>query len=129
MRACGPERGGAARAARNIASLRQRFEIGCSFSEFVEAIGCETGVPVEQRCRISRFAYYAGADSLLLPTDAVHDICAWLRTQNDPGYIVLDNHDERRAGITTPPQCLSFLKRYPRYGTAYYDLFEVRRSK
>jgi hypothetical protein len=87
------------------------------------------GTPAVVAARDGRFAYYAGADSLLLPTDAVHDICAWLRAQNDRGYLVLDNHDERRAGITTPPECLSFVKRYPRYGTAYYDLFEVRRSK
>jgi hypothetical protein len=87
------------------------------------------GKPVAVAARDGRFAYYAGANSLLLSADALHDICAWLRAQNDPGYIVLDNHDERRAGITAPPQCLSFVKRYPRYGTAYYDLFEVRRSK
>jgi hypothetical protein len=87
------------------------------------------GKPAAVAARDGRFAYYAGADSLLLPPDALHDICAWLQAQSDPGYLVLDNHDERRAGITAPPRCLSFVKRYPRYGAAYYDLFEVRRSK
>ncbi len=87
------------------------------------------GNPGAVAARDGRFAYYAGADSILLPPDAVHDICVWLQAHGSTEYVVLDNHDERRAGITAPPQCLTLVKRYPRYGTAYYDLFEVRRSK
>jgi len=78
--------------------------------------------------RDGRFAYYAGADFILLPT-AFPDICEWLRTQRAAEYLALDNHDERRAGLTAALQCVSLVKRYPRFGTAYYDLFEVRRSK
>ena len=59
------------------------------------------GKPGAVAARDGRFAYYAGADFILLPT-AVPDICAWLRAQSAPEYLVLDNHDERRAGITAP---------------------------
>src|SRR5580698_4432185 len=86
------------------------------------------GKPGAVAARDGRFAYYAGADFILLPT-AVPDICGWLRTQSAAEYLALDNHDERRAGFATAPQCVSLVKRYPRFGTAYYDLFEVRRSK
>lgn len=87
------------------------------------------GKPDAVAARDGRFAYYAGSAFILLPTDSIRDLCAWLEEQSDAGYLVLDNHDERRLAITTPPQCISLVKRYPRYAAAYYDLFEVRRSK
>jgi hypothetical protein len=79
--------------------------------------------------RDGRFGYYAGATLILMPVAAVPDFCAWLQTHEDAEFVALDNHDERRLGITATPECLSLVKRYPRYGSAYYDLFEVRRSK
>lgn len=87
------------------------------------------GKPGAVVARDGRFAYYARAGFILMPTDAVPDLCAWLQSHSDAEYLALDNRDERRLGITTPPQCISFVKRYPRYSAAYYDLFEVRRSK
>jgi hypothetical protein len=87
------------------------------------------GKPGAVVARDGRFAYYAGADFILLPMAGVPDICAWLQAHDAAQYLALDNHDERRAGIITPPRCISLVKRYPRYGTAYYDLFAVRRSK
>jgi len=87
------------------------------------------GKPGAVAARDGRFAYYAGSAFILLPTDSIRDICVWLRSQSDANYLALDNHDERRLGIIAPPECISLVKRYPRYGAAYYDLFEVRRSK
>jgi len=87
------------------------------------------GKPTAVAARDGRFAYYAGSGFILLPTGSIPDICAWLQAQSGVGYLVLDNHDERRLTITVPPRCTSLVKRYPRYGEAYYDLFEVGRSK
>jgi hypothetical protein len=87
------------------------------------------GKQIAVAARDGRFAYYAGCSFILLPSDSIPNICAWLQAQSGVGYLVLDNHDERRLAITTPPQCISLVKRYPRYRAAYYDLFEVRRSK
>jgi hypothetical protein len=87
------------------------------------------GRPTAVVARDGRFAYYAQCAFILLPTDSIRDICIWLQAQSGAGYLALDNHDERRLAITTPPRCISLVKRYPRYGAAYYDLFEVRRSK
>lgn len=87
------------------------------------------GKPGAVAARDGRFAYYAGSAFILLPTDSIRDICAWLQAQGDANYLALDNHDERRLGLTTPPPCVSLVQRYPRYGAAYYDLFEVLRSK
>jgi hypothetical protein len=94
--------------------------------EIIRRSGAKPGAVA---ARDGRFAYYAGSAFILLPTDSIRDICAWLQSQSDANYLALDNHDERRLGITTPPPCISFVQRYPRYGAAYYDLFEVRRSK
>jgi len=88
-----------------------------------------SGKPGAVAARDGRFAYYAGARFILLPTGAVSDLCAWLRAHNHADYLALDNHDERRLGAASNPQCISLVQRYPRYGDAYYDLFEVRRSK
>jgi hypothetical protein len=87
------------------------------------------GKPGAVAARDGRFAYYAGGRFILLPTGAVSDLCAWLRAHNDADYLALDNHDERRLGAASNPQCISLVQRYPRYGDSYYDLFEVRRSK
>jgi hypothetical protein len=87
------------------------------------------GKPGAVVARDGRFGYYAGATLILMPVAAVPDFCAWLQTHEDAEFVALDNHDERRLGITATPECLSLVKRYPRYGSAYYDLFEVRRSK
>jgi hypothetical protein len=94
-----------------------------------EEIARRGGKPSAVAARDGRFAYYAGCAFILLPTDSIRNLCAWLQTQSGAGYLVLDNHDERRLAIATPPRCISLVKRYPRYGAAYYDLFEVQRSK
>jgi len=89
------------------------------------------GQPAAVVARDGRFAYYAHASLIMMPFTTVPNLCAWLQlhTHNDATYLVLANSDERRFGITTTTQCVSFIRRYPRYGTRYYDLFRVRHSK
>jgi hypothetical protein len=87
------------------------------------------GKPTGVVARDGRFAYYAGARFILMPVGEVPDLCGWLQSHSDAGYLALGNRDERRFDITTATPCLSFIRRYPRYGAGYYDLFEVRHSK
>jgi hypothetical protein len=77
--------------------------------------------------RDGRFAYYAGASFILMPNAELPDLCKWLRSHNDVGYLILGNRDERLLRVTASTPCLSFIQRYPRYGTGFYDLFEVQR--
>jgi hypothetical protein len=79
--------------------------------------------------RDGRFAYYAGASFIQMPAAGVPDLCAWLQTRSAAAYLALGNRDERLFGITPTTPCVSFIQRYPRYGTSYYDLFAVRHSK
>jgi dolichyl-phosphate-mannose-protein mannosyltransferase len=87
------------------------------------------GKPAAVVARDGRFAYYAGASFILMPTAQVPDLCTWLRSRSDADYLALGNRDERRFGITAATPCVAFIHRYPRYGAGYYDLFEVRHSK
>ena len=36
--------------------------------------------------------------------------------------------DIRRFKVAGGAACLKFLKRYPRYGSSYYDLFEIQHA-
>jgi len=87
------------------------------------------GKPGAVVARDGRFAYYAGASFILMPVGTVPDICAWFGSRSDARYLALGDRDERRFGITAATPCLTFIRRYPRYGAGYYDLFEVRCSK
>jgi hypothetical protein len=42
---------------------------------------------------------------------------------------MIGEHDELRFKVAGGAACLKFLKRYPRYGSGYYDLFEIRHAK
>ena len=75
--------------------------------------------------RDGRVAWYANAHFLALPTSKVTSFCDWLAAQNNPGYVLIGEHDERQFGITPRTSCLGFIKRYPRYGSGYYDLYAV----
>jgi len=77
--------------------------------------------------RDGRVAYYAGAQFIGLPSRGVGDICAWLEARGGAGYLVIGNRDERRFAVSPAVPCLEFVKRYPRYGAGYYDLYAVRR--
>jgi hypothetical protein len=87
------------------------------------------GKPAAVVARDGRFAYYAGASFILMPVEEVPDLCAWLQSRSDAGYLAIGNRDERHFGITASSSCVSLIRRYPRYGAGYYDLFEVKHSK
>jgi len=78
--------------------------------------------------RDGRVAWYAGARFVALPLGPVASLCDWLAARRDAGYVLIGDHDERHFAITPATECLQFLKRYPRYGAGYYDLFAVRRQ-
>jgi hypothetical protein len=75
-----------------------------------------------------RVAFYAGARFINLPpAPPESDICGWLRRQADANYLMLSQRDERSWGALREEPCLRFVKRYPRTGDRYYDLFQIRR--
>ena len=75
-----------------------------------------------------RVAFYAGAGFILLPPKpaAGEDLCGWLAAHRIVDYLMIDSRNERRWGGSGARPCLNPIKRYPRVGTAYYDLFAVR---
>ena len=75
--------------------------------------------------RDGRVAWYANARFVALPAGPVASLCDWFATQNNPAYLLIGNHDEGHFAVTPTTACLRFLKRYPRYGSGYYDLYAV----
>jgi hypothetical protein len=76
----------------------------------------------------SRVAFYAGAEYLPLPPSAKLDLCQWLGTHPQAGYVMLTSRDEGNAEDPSRARCLALVKRYHRYGRGYYDLFKVVNS-
>lgn len=75
-----------------------------------------------------RVAFYAGAGFIALPAAPPDpDICGWLLRQPGANYLMLSQRDERRWTNLTSRPCLRFVKRYPRTGDRYYDLFRILR--
>jgi len=77
--------------------------------------------------RDGRVAYYADARFVGLPAKPIDDLCHWLGAQDNAGFLVIGERDERRFEVSRGTPCLEFVKRYPRYGSGYYDLYAVRR--
>src|SRR5579863_484923 len=77
--------------------------------------------------RDGRVAWYAHARFVELPLTPVPSLCEWLAAQNGAAYLLIGRRDERRFAVTSNTSCLEFLKRYPRYGADYYDLYATRR--
>jgi hypothetical protein len=75
--------------------------------------------------RDGRAAYYAGARLVELPAGPV-DLCGWLASQQRVDYLIIGNRDERAFDVTPAASCLELLKRYPRDGSRYYDLYAIR---
>ena len=75
--------------------------------------------------RDGRVAYYAGARLVELPPSPPQDLCAWLRVEGGD-FLMIGNHDEQLFSTPRNQRCLELLKRYPRYGSGYYDLYAVR---
>ena len=84
--------------------------------------------PRDVVARDGRVAYYAGARFILMPNQPGPDFCRWLTTHDDAGYLMIGEHDELRFKVAGGAACLKFLKRYPRYGSSYYDLFEIQHA-
>jgi 4-amino-4-deoxy-L-arabinose transferase-like glycosyltransferase len=76
-----------------------------------------------------RVAFYAGAGFIRLPARpaaAGGGLCGWLAEHRAANYLMIDDRAERRWSGAGGSPCLSLIKRYPRVGSAYYDLFTVR---
>jgi len=83
-----------------------------------------TNGPVTVAARDGRVAYYAGARLLELPPSPPDNVCGWLHMHGGD-FLMIGNHDERTFDVTPGMPCLRLLKRYPRYGSGYYDLYAV----
>lgn len=93
-----------------------------------EEIARRGGAPTTVAAPDTRVAFYAGAAFIRLPArpTAGEDLCGWLAAHRLADYLMIDDRDERRWGGAGGGPCLSLIKRYPRVGTTYYDLFAVR---
>jgi dolichyl-phosphate-mannose-protein mannosyltransferase len=76
----------------------------------------------------TRVAFYAGATFIPLPVKPGpgEDLCGWLAARSRARYLMIDDRGERRWGGVGGSPCLNLIKRYPRVGATYYDLFAVR---
>jgi 4-amino-4-deoxy-L-arabinose transferase-like glycosyltransferase len=74
-----------------------------------------------------RFAFYVGAKFIALPRSPRLDMCGWLVKEQAVDLVMVSEKDERRRGLSRSTPCLRFIKRYPRMGKRYYDLFRVMR--
>jgi 4-amino-4-deoxy-L-arabinose transferase-like glycosyltransferase len=93
-----------------------------------EEIARQGGAPATVAGSDTRVAFYAGAGFIPLPArrDAGEDLCGWLAVHRLADYLMIDDREERRWGGAGGSPCLNPIKRYPRVGTSYYDLFAVR---
>jgi hypothetical protein len=90
-----------------------------------EDIAQMTRTPVAVAARDGRVAYYAGARLIELPSLAPVDLCGWLHSEH-ADFLMMREQEERLFEVGDGLSCLEFLKRYPRYGSGYYDLYAVR---
>jgi len=93
-----------------------------------EEIARRSGSPAAVAGPDTRVAFYAGAGFIRLPAApaAGEDLCGWLAAHRLAGYLMMDDRSERRWGGAGGSPCLNLIKRYPRVGTTFYDLFAVR---
>ncbi len=73
-----------------------------------------------------RLAYYAAAECVSIPVEPKPDACGWLATAPRVGYLMLASREEPHWGDVSSARCLKLMKRYPRIGSSYFDLFEVK---
>jgi len=110
---------------------RTLFPLGydqCGMRYAGEEIARRGGAPPTVAGSDTRVAFYAGADFIRLPAGPAvgEDLCGWLAAHRLADYLMIDDRDERRWGGSGGSACLNLIRRYPRVGTAYYDLFAVR---
>ncbi len=78
-----------------------------------------------------RVAFYADGEFIPMPPRPAgdEDICRWLAAHPRADYLMIDDRTERRwGGVGGNDPCLRLVKRYPRVGKTYYDLFGARSS-
>jgi hypothetical protein len=77
----------------------------------------------------ARIAFYANTSFLPLPVrpQGGEDLCGWLAAHPQASYLMIDSRaEERWGGSGGAKPCLVPIKRYPKVGNAYYELFAVR---
>jgi hypothetical protein len=78
--------------------------------------------------RDGRVAWYANAPFVALPSASIPNLCEWMKTQEHASYLLIGERDEHHFAVSPATACLDFVRRYPRYGTGYYDLYAVHRT-
>ena len=71
-----------------------------------------------------RVAYYGNARFVMLPESQTPDLCEWLGLHH-ASYLLLTDQDETQLRLYNESGCLKPMRRYPRHGNLYYDLFAV----
>ncbi len=93
-----------------------------------EAIASENPARGAVVARDGRVAWYANAPFVALPISSTPDLCEWMKEQEHASYLLIGDRDEHHFAVSPATACLDFIRRYPRYGTGYYDLYAVRRG-
>jgi len=75
-----------------------------------------------------RVSFYAEAKKVDMPETVSGDLCGWLDHHRQVKYLMMSLRDERRLGDPRGLGCVAFVKRYPRVGSGYFELFQVRRE-
>ncbi len=75
-----------------------------------------------------RVSFYAGAKQVEMPDTVSGDFCRWLDRLPEAKYLLMSGRDERRLGDPRGLGCVAFVRRYPRLGSGYFELFAVRRE-
>ncbi len=75
-----------------------------------------------------RVSFYAGAKQVEMPDTVSGDFCRWLDRRPEAKYLLMSSRDERRLGDPRGLGCVALVRRYPRLGSGYFDLFQVRRE-
>lgn len=87
------------------------------------------GRPTAVVARDGRVAFYAHARFILMDDPPADALCRWLAARPDAGYLLIGDRDERRFAVPARTPCLAPIRRYPRYGANYFDLFEIVRHE
>src|SRR5208282_2042819 len=75
-----------------------------------------------------RIGFYADAKQVEMPDTVSGDFCRWLDRRPEAKYLLMSSRDERRLGDPRGLGCVAFVRRYPRLGSGYFELFQVRRE-
>jgi hypothetical protein len=78
--------------------------------------------------RDPRVAFYADGRFIELPTSPEPGLCKWLAGESNASYLMVSRREERSLGDLPAARCLRLIKRYPRAGGSYYDLFQISRN-